>query len=138
MEDLEAFMLEEKEELVEYIASPKFKAKEGKIIPWKIKSIPADENQKIRKDCYFNVPVTGKKGRFTKDFNAQKYLVILATECVVYPDLQNAKLQDFYKVQGVEQLLGKLLKPGEYDDLMEKIQEINGYSLEDKVEEAKN
>ena len=31
-----------------------------------------------------------------------------------------------------------LLNPGEYDDLMKKIQEINGYSLDDKVEEAKN
>ena len=104
----------------------------------KIKSITADENQRIRKDCYINIPINGKRGRYTKDFNTQKYLVLLATECVVYPDLQNAKLQDFYKVKGVEQLLGKLLKPGEYDDLMEKIQEVNGYSLEEKVEEAKN
>ena len=60
-----------------------------------------------------NIPINGKRGRYTKDFNTQKYLVLLATECVVYPDLQNAKLQDFYKVKGVEQLLGKLLKPGE-------------------------
>lgn len=138
MDNLEAFMIEEKEELVEYVASTKFKDKEGKAIPWKIKSITADENQRIRKDCYFNVPMNGKRGRYTKDFNSQKYLVLLATECVVYPDLQNAKLQDFYKVKSVEELLGKLLLPGEYDDLMEKIQEINGYSLEDKVEEAKN
>ena len=121
MENLEAFMIEEKEEIVDYIASSKFKDKEGNPVPWKIKSITADENQRIRKDCYINIPINGKRGR-----------------CVVYPDLQNAKLQDFYKVKGVEQLLGKLLKPGEYDDLMEKIQEVNGYSLEEKVEEAKN
>ena len=31
-----------------------------------------------------------------------------------------------------------LLTPGEYDDLMQKIQEINGYDLEEAVEEAKN
>ena len=138
MENLEAFMITETEEIVDYIASSKFKDKEGNPVPWKIKSITADENQRIRKDCYINIPINGKRGRYTKDFNTQKYLVLLATECVVYPDLQNAKLQDFYKVKGVEQLLGKLLKPGEYDDLMEKIQEVNGYSLEEKVEEAKN
>ena len=103
MENLEAFMIEEKEEIVDYIASSKFKDKEGNPVPWKIKSITADENQRIRKDCYINIPINGKRGRYTKDFNTQKYLVLLATECVVYPDLQNAKLQDFYKVKGVEQ-----------------------------------
>ena len=41
MENLEAFMIEEKEEIVDYIASSKFKDKEGNPVPWKIKSITA-------------------------------------------------------------------------------------------------
>ena len=31
-----------------------------------------------------------------------------------------------------------LLKPAEYDDLVTKLQEINGYDLDEAVEEAKN
>lgn len=137
--NLEAFMIEEKEEIIEYVASKRFKNKEtGEVEPWKLRTITAEENQNLRKDCYIKAQVTGKRGQYTKDFDTQKYLGLLAEKCVVEPDLQNVKLQDFYKVQGARQLLGKMLRPGEYDDLMEKIQEINGYSLEEKVEEAKN
>ena len=41
---------------------------------------------------------------------------------------------------GADKLLKTMLKPGEYQDLLKKIQEINGFdeSMEDLVEEAKN
>ena len=41
-------------------------------------------------------------------------------------------------MDSIKLLKKHLLNPGEYDDLMQKIQEINGYSLDDAVEEAKN
>ena len=73
------------------------------------------------------------------EFDSSKYLELLADKCIVYPDLHDAKLQDFYKeMNPIKLLKGHLLKPGEYDDLMAKIQEINGYSIEEAVEEAKN
>ena len=74
-----------------------------------------------------------------QEFDTVKYLELLADKCVVYPDLHNVELQDFYNEMDSIKLLKKhLLNPGEYDDLMQKIQEINGYSLDDAVEEAKN
>ena len=74
-----------------------------------------------------------------QEFDTVKYLELLADKCVVYPDLHNVKLQDYYNEMDSIKLLKKhLLNPGEYDDLMQKIQEINGYSLDDAVEEAKN
>ena len=121
------------------VTSPKaagFVDKEGKVEKWKLKTITADENDAIRKQCYKQVQV-GK--RMKQEFDTVKYLELLADKCVVYPDLHNVELQDFYNVMDSIKLLKKhLLNPGEYDDLMQEIQEINGYSLDDAVEEAKN
>lgn len=133
---LESFMLKDEVKEVEYVASNRFVDKEGKVEKWKLKTITADENDAIRKQCYKQVQV-GK--RMKQEFDTVKYLELLADKCVVYPDLHNVELQDFYNEMDSIKLLKKhLLNPGEYDDLMQEIQEINGYSLEDAVEEAKN
>lgn len=133
---LESFMIKEEIKEVEYVASKRFKNEEGQAEAWKLKSITADENDAIRKDCYKQIQV-GK--RMKTEFDTVKYLELLADKCIVYPDLHDVKLQDFYKEMDAIKVLKKhLLTPGEYDDLMQKIQEINGYSIEDAVEEAKN
>lgn len=135
------FMIEEAEdEVVEYVATKKFKDENGQPIPWKLKPLTTKENDEIRKQCYIKVQVPGKKGQFTKDFDSAKYLLLVAEKCVIYPNLNDKDLQDFYHVMGVEALLKEhLLKlPGEYDNLTAKLQEINGYDLEEAVEEAKN
>ena len=64
----------------------------------------------------------------------------LAARCTVYPNLNDASLQDSYGVMGADALLKKMLTAGEYAEYLMKIQEINGFdvSFEDKVEEAKN
>ena len=125
---LESFMLKDEVKEVECVASNRFVDKEGKVEKWKLKTITADENDAIRKQCYKQVQV-GK--RMKQEFDTVK--------CVVYPDLHNVELQDFYNEMDSIKLLKKhLLNPGEYDDLMQEIQEINGYSLDDAVEEAKN
>ena len=137
--NLEAFMIEEKEEVIDYIASQRFKDKEGKPIPWKLKTITAKENDELRKQCYKQIQVPGKRGQYRQDFDSSKYLELLAEKCIVEPNLNDAKLQDFYHVMGAEDLLKEhLLKPAEYDNLVAKLQEINGYDLDEAVEEAKN
>ena len=45
---LESFMLKDEVKEVEYIASSRFKDKEGNIEKWKLKTITADENDNIR------------------------------------------------------------------------------------------
>ena len=134
--NLEAFMIEEKEEVIEYVASSRFKDKEGNPIPWKLKAITAKENDEIRKQCYKQIQVPGKRSQYKQDFDTSKYLEL---KCIVEPNLNDAKLQDFYHVMKAEDLLKEhLLKPAEYDNLVSKLQEINGYDLEEAVEEAKN
>ena len=138
MSDFEAFMIENKNEEIEYIASTRFIDKNGKVMPFKLKSISSKENNNIRKGCYTKTPIPGKKNQFTRDFDTNKYITELAVTCITYPNLNNKELQDYYNVMSAEDLLGAMLTPAEYDDLSEKLQEINGYNLEDKVEEAKN
>jgi len=133
---LESFMLKDEVQEIEYVASKRFKDKEGNYEKWRLKTITADENDAIRKQCYKQIQV-GK--RMKQEFDTVRYLELLADKCVVYPDLHNVELQNHYGEMDAIKLLKKhLLNPGEYDDLMQKIQEINGYSLDDAVEEAKN
>lgn len=133
---LESFMLKDEVQEIEYVVSKRFRDKEGNYEKWKLKTITADENDAIRKQCYKQIQV-GK--RMKQEFDTVRYLELLADKCVVYPDLHNVELQNHYGEMDAIKLLKKhLLNPGEYDDLMQKIQEINGYSLDDAVEEAKN
>lgn len=139
--DFKEFMIEETEvEEVEYVASNRFKDAEGNPKPWKLRPLTTKENEEIRKQCYIKVQVPGKKGQYTKDFDSEKYLLMVAEKCVVYPNLNDKELQDFYHVMGVEALLKEhlLRLPGEYDNLTAEIQKINGYDLNEAVEEAKN
>ena len=133
---LESFMLKDEVKEIEYVASKRFKDKEGNYEKWRLKTITADENDAIRKQCYKQIQV-GK--RMKQEFDTVRYLELLADKCVVYPDLHNVELQNHYGEMDAIKLLKKhLLNPGEYDDLMAEIQRINGYSLDDAVEEAKN
>lgn len=133
---LESFMIKEEVKEVEYVASDKFKDSEGNPEKWRLRTINADENDSIRKQCYKQVQV-GK--RLKQEFDTVKYLELLADKCVVYPDLHNVDLQNHYgEMDSIKLLKRHLLNPGEYDDLMQKIQEINGYSLDEAIEEAKN
>lgn len=133
---LESFMLKDEKKVEEYVASKRIKDKNGNPEKWKIQTITADENDALRKECYKQVQV-GK--RMKQEFDTVKYLELLAEKCILYPDLHNVELQNFYNERNPIKVLKKhLLNPGEYDDLMEFIQSANGYSLEDAVEEAKN
>ena len=133
---LESFMLKDEVQEVEYVASKRFKDKEGNAEKWRLKTINADENDLIRKQCYKQVQV-GK--RLKSEFDTVRYLELLADKCVVYPDLHNVELQNHYgEMDSIKLLKKHLLNPGEYDDLMAEIQRINGYSLDEAVEEAKN
>lgn len=133
---LESFMIKDEMREKEYIASKRITDSEGNPEKWRIKTITADENDALRKQCYKQVQ-SGK--RMKQEFDTVKYLELLADACIVYPDLHNVDLQNFFGEMDPIKLLKKhLLNPGEYDDLMAKIQEINGYSLDEDIEEAKN
>ena len=125
---------------VKYVASKRFAVK-GKPVEWEIKAVDSDMDEAIRKECTKKVPVPGgKRGQYTQEVDTDKYISKMCVTCVVYPNLNDAELQDSYGVKSGEALLKKMLLPGEYIELKTKVMEVNGYdmSMEELVDEAKN
>lgn len=127
-------------ENVKYAVSKRFKDKNGNPVEWEICCITPEEDEVLKKNCTRRVPVQGKKGAFLPETDYNAYVGKLAARCTVYPDLNNKELQDSYHAMGSDSLLKKMLTPGEYNDCLAKVQEINGFdiSMDDLVEEAKN
>ena len=141
MSDFSIFMAgnADKTEIVKYPASKKF-VKDGKIVEWEIKAIDSDLDEAIRKECTKKVPIPGKRGQFNQETDTDKYIGKMCVACTVFPDLNDAALQDSYGVKSGDALLKKMLKPGEYAEYKAKVMEVNGYdlSMEELVDEAKN
>ena len=121
------------------LVSTRFADDEGKPAKFEIKAITATEDQILREACTSLKEIPGKKGQFAPMLNAGKYMSMLCAACVVYPELENAALQDSYGVKTKPELLTAMLLPAEYQDLATEIQNINGFKTqEDLVEDAKN
>ena len=142
MANLELFFAEnvQLEENVKYVASKRFKDAKGNPLEWEIKALSADENDAIKKQCITRKPVPGKRGQYNNEFDNIKYISLLCVNSIVFPDLNNAALQDSWKVMNGSDLLKVMLNSGEYDMLSQKVQEVNGYmdDINEDIEEAKN
>lgn len=126
-------------EVVEYVASERFKDKNGNPYAWKLQAISSEQDERLRKDCTKKVPV-GRRGQYTQDVDTDKYIAKVCVASTVEPNLNSAEFQDAFGVHSGEELLRKLLKPGEYTDFKAKVMEVNGYdlSMDELVDEAKN
>ena len=126
-------------ETVKYPASKRFTAN-GKPVEWEIKPIDSDLDEAIRKECTKRVPIPGKRGQSNQETDTDKYIGKLCVACTVYPNLNDAELQDYYGVKSADALLKKMLLPGEYTEYKAKVMEVNGYdmSMDELVDEAKN
>lgn len=121
------------------VVSNRFKDKDGNPVEWEIRSISADEDEALRKSCTKRIPVVGKKNQFTQDFDSNGYLAKLAAKAVVYPDLNNAELQNSYGVMGAEQLVKKMLYKDEFDKLTEcLVSYADTEDVNELIDEAKN
>jgi hypothetical protein len=122
-----------------YVASSRFQDEDGEPVAWEIRCIPADEYAKIRSDCMRQIPIPGKKNQFTQKLDTYTFQARVCARCTAFPDLTSAELQDSWGCATPEELLGKMLIAGEFDDYMVKVFEINGFQSEnDLVDEAKN
>lgn len=140
MSDFSVFMGgKSKIETTKYVASKRF-VKDGKPVEWEIKPIDSDLDEALRKECTKKIPVHGKRGQYTQETDTDKYIAKMCVACTVYPNLNDAELQDSYKVKTGEALLKQMLLPGEYTEYKAKVMEVNGYdmSMEELVDEAKN
>lgn len=142
MSNLSAFMAQNAQKIdnVKHVASKRFIDDKGKPMEWEVKCITVTEDEAIRKSCTKRVQVPGKKNMYTPETDYNLYLGKLAVTCTVFPNLNDAELQNSYGVMGADVLLKTMLNSGEYTDYIAKIQEINGFeaTFEDTVEDAKN
>jgi hypothetical protein len=127
-------------ENIKYVASKRFLDDNKQPLEWEIKCITSTEDEELRKSCTRRIPLPGgRKGQYTQETEYTTYISKLAANCTVFPNLNDAELQDSYKVMGAEALLKRMLSPGEYADYVLKVQEINGFqTLQEDIDEAKN
>lgn len=141
MSDFSIFMAGNamKAEVVKYVASRRFGTK-NKPVEWELRAIDSELDEALRKECTKKVPVVGKRGQYNQELDTDKYMSKMCAACTVYPNLNDAELQDSYGVKSADALLKKMLLPGEYTDYKAKVMEVNGYdmSMEELVDEAKN
>ena len=142
MGNLSAFMAQNalKVENIKHCPSNRFVGKDGKPIEWELTCLTSQEDEELRKFCTKRVKVPGKKNQFTMETDYNLYLGKLASKCTVFPNLNDAELQNSYGVMGDDALLKAMLTPGEYADYLSKVQEINGFDIafDELVDEAKN
>lgn len=141
MSSLSAFMCPNVEQIenVRYAASARIKGEDGNPVEWEICCIGADEYAKIRSACIRQVPMAGRKNQVTQQLDTYAFQAKVCARCTVFPELQNAELQNSWGVATPHELLGRLLTPGEFDDYVAKVFEVNDFKLEnDLVEDAKN
>lgn len=127
-------------ENIKYVASKRFLDDNGKPLEWEIKCITSTEDEALRKSCTKRIQVPGRRGQFTQETDFNLYIGKLAAKCTLFPNLNDAELQDSYKVMGDDALLKRMLSvPGEYADYLVKVQEANGFqTLQEDIDEAKN
>ncbi|MCR8844056.1 hypothetical protein NQ117_10200 [Paenibacillus sp. SC116] len=107
--------------------------------PFVMKSITEAENKEIRKSCQ---KATFNKRTHQKDVetDADLYANRLLIACCVEPNFKDAALQKKFGVLGAEALIDKLFNPGQYAELVQRVQQLNGFEtdINELVEEAKN
>lgn len=107
--------------------------------PFIVKSITESENKAIRKSCQ-KISFDKKTRQKQIDTDTDLYNSRLVVACCVEPNFKDASLQEKYGVRGAEDLIDRILKPGQYTDLLIAVQEINGFTddVNDLRDEAKN
>ncbi len=142
MNSLSGFLAQNavKAENVKHVVSKRFLDEKKKPIEWEIRCLTTDEDEAIKRDCTRRKPVVGKKGVYIPETDYNLYVGRVAAACTVYPNLNDKELQDSYHVMGALELLQRMLLPGEYQEYLSKVQEVNGFDIDmdDMVEEAKN
>lgn len=107
--------------------------------PFSVKSISEAENKALRKSCQ-RTSLDKKTHQKSTETDQDLYNNRLVAACCVDPNFKDAELQETYGVVGAEALIDKVLKPGQFIEVLLAVQEVNGFSdsVNDLRDEAKN
>lgn len=122
-----------------YQASKRIKDENGEPAFWELKVLTYDEIKAVLDKRTRTVPnkITGKG---EKETDTAQAFIDLAVKAVVFPNLNDAELQDSWGVVGADALLKAMLTAGELADLIEAVNAAAGYKSElaDKIKTVKN
>lgn len=112
------------------------KGKDGNplIQKFKVRSLTQDENEAIVNECRRSVKVNGVVQSMIDTGALGRHTVVEGT---VEPNFRDTKLCEAFGTLDPYQVPAKMLLPGEYQKLLNAIQELSGFDI-DVVEEAKN
>ena len=138
--DLSSFFRENavKTEEIKYIVSTRFVDKNKKPVEWILKPVSSQLDEDLRRQS--TIRTKNATGQYQTDLDVNKYIGLLAVACTVYPNLNDANLQNSYNVMGADSLLKTMLLPGEYANYLLKVQEICGFDqkIDNMIKQAKN
>lgn len=138
MDNLKAFLLPPvMEEEKEVIVSKRILDADGKPIPFRIRMIDQDTNEKLQRRAMNRKT---KNGQTLKELDSDKYVKLLIQACVCYPDFSASEVCAHYKTLDPLDVPSRMLTVGEYNRLAEEIRKFNGLDedFEELLEEAKN
>ena len=138
MSNLQAFMTPNTEETREVIISDRFKDKDGKVVPFVIKSLSQAENEEIKRRT--SVPMIEHNTIIGQKIDSEKYGREIVLASVTTPNFRDSELCKFYATMDPLEAPSKMLRVGEYNRLVKAINDLNGLNDDLKVleEEAKN
>lgn len=115
----------------EVVISNRFQDEKGNPVPFRIRAITQEENDKIVNSCKRRL----KNGEETVDTRLLgRKLVVAAT---VEPDFRSTEMCEHFGTLDPLEVPGKMLLSGEYSRLMEAINDLSGFN-DDAVAGAKN
>lgn len=142
MSDLSLFLKENKKKKENgfFPATKSLCDANGKPLMWEIKPLSTRDDQELRDECMVQKLIPGKNGERQLKFDSQKYLVRMMTACIIFPDLDDKKLQDSYGVKSAEDLIVEMIDdPDEFNEFAGFIQEYSGFDdIVDVEQKAKN
>lgn len=123
---------------VRYVASDRYTDENGAPMQWEIRVLSSEEENAIKQKAMRTVEL--RNGRTDEVFDTQMYIGLMSAAATVFPNLNDAALQDDRGVCTARELLLKLLTGGEYSAYAAKVQEVNSYrpTMAENIETAKN
>lgn len=106
---------------VRVVVSERFLDEEGKPLEWVLHPLNSKTVEEITKRNTVTKLVDGKK---VKEKNEENLNADLLEQVVLFPRLNDAKLQDSYGVTNVNDLLSTMLYPGETQVLTQALQDV--------------
>ena len=124
-------------EPVRVSVSRRFTGGDGAPEEWLAGPITGIEDEVLRREATRRIPAPGGRGGFVLETDYNQYIGLLAARCTLYPDLNDAELQNSYGVLSPDSLLKTMLTAGEFAEYAARVQELCGFDMTEAVASAK-